>query len=115
MKRDPHPAVQRGLTGFAAGIMVAASVWSLLLPSIEQSEHMGIFSFLPSLVGFICGIFFLLFLDHRVPHLHINSDRAEGPKISLHKTTMLVFAVTLHNIPEGLAIGSGFDASEALG
>lgn len=106
MKRDPHPALQRGLTGFAAGIMVAASVWSLLIPSIEQSEHMGIFSFIPSLVGFICGILFLLFLDHRVPHLHINSERAEGPEIDLRKTTMLVFAVTLHNIPEGMAVGA---------
>lgn len=106
MKRNPHPLLQRGLTGFAAGVMVAASVWSLLLPSIEQSEHMGIFSFIPSLVGFICGIFFLLFLDHRVPHLHINSDRAEGPEIRLQKTTMLVFAVTLHNIPEGMAVGA---------
>lgn len=106
MKRNPHPALQRGLTGFAAGVMVAASVWSLLLPSIEQSEHMGGFSFIPSLVGFIGGIFFLLFLDHRVPHLHINSDRAEGPVSGWQRTTMLVFAVTLHNIPEGMAVGA---------
>jgi len=106
MKRDPHPALQRGLTGFAAGVMVAASVWSLLIPAIEQSGYMGTLSFLFPLAGFLSGIFFLLFLDHRIPHLHINSDRAEGPETKLQKTTMLVFAVTLHNVPEGMAVGA---------
>ena len=83
MKRDPHPALQRGLTGFAAGVMVAASVWSLLIPAIEQSGYMGTLSFLFPLAGFLSGIFFLLFPDHRIPHLHINSDRAEGPETKL--------------------------------
>lgn len=97
--------VQKGLTGFAAGVMVAASIWSLIIPAIEQSEHMGKLSFLPALIGFWCGILFLLILDHVIPHLHMNSEIAEGPKTQLKKTTMLVLAVTLHNIPEGMAVG----------
>lgn len=97
--------VQRILTGFAAGVMVAASVWSLLIPSIEQSEHMGKWSFFPAAVGFWLGILFLLLLDHVIPHLHQGSEKAEGPKTKLQRTTMLVLAVTLHNIPEGMAVG----------
>ena len=105
MKRNLNEQVQRALTGFAAGVMVAASVWSLLIPSIEQSADMGKFSFIPAAVGFWIGVLFWLLLDHMIPHLHQNSDKAEGPKSRLQRTTMLVLAVTLHNIPEGMAVG----------
>lgn len=105
MKKELNSSVQRALTGFAAGVMVAASIWSLLIPAIEQSESMGKFAFLPAAVGFWIGILFLLFLDHVIPHLHMNSEESEGPKSNLQKTTMLVLAVTLHNIPEGMAVG----------
>ena len=96
--------------------MVAASIWSLLIPAMEQSEELGKFAFLPALVGFWIGILFLLFLDHIIPHLHANSEVAEGPKSKLKKTTMLVLAVTLHNIPEGMAVGvvyAGWMSGEA--
>ncbi|MCM1183623.1 MAG: ZIP family metal transporter [Roseburia sp.] len=105
MKSKMNIAVQRMLTGFAAGVMVAASIWSLLIPAMEQSEHMGAFAFVPAAVGFWIGIFFLLMLDHLIPHLHMNSKSAEGPQSRLKKTTMLVLAVALHNIPEGMAVG----------
>lgn len=105
MKRSLHSSVQRALTGFAAGVMTAASVWSLLIPAIEQSEFLGKLSFLPAAVGFLIGMTFLLLLDHIIPHLHMNSEQAEGPKSHLQKSTMLVLAVTLHNIPEGMAVG----------
>ena len=94
--------MQRCLTGFAAGVMVAASVWSLLIPAIEQSEGMGKLSFVPAVLGFWAGVLFLLLLDHIIPHLHQQTDKAEGPKSNLQRTTMLVLAVTLHNIPEGM-------------
>ena len=97
--------VQRALTGFAAGVMVAASVWSLLIPAMEQSAGMGKWAFVPAAVGFWIGILFLLLLDHIIPHLHQNSTQAEGPKSQLERTTMMVLAVTLHNIPEGMAVG----------
>ena len=105
MKKDLNQWVQRCLTGFAAGVMVAASVWSLLIPALEQSEGMGKLSFVPAAVGFWAGVLFLLLLDHIIPHLHQQTDKAEGPKSRLQKTTMLVLAVTLHNIPEGMAVG----------
>lgn len=105
MKNRMNPMLQRALTGFAAGIMVAASIWSLLIPAMEQSEAMGKWSFIPAVAGFWLGILFLLVLDRIVPHLHMNSDKAEGPESSLQKTTMLVLAVTLHNLPEGMAVG----------
>lgn len=105
MKKRLNPLVQRGLTGFAAGVMVAASVWSLLIPAMEQSEEMGAWSFAPAVVGFWLGILFLLLLDKAVPHLHQGSSEPEGPRTPLKKTTMLVLAVTLHNIPEGMAVG----------
>ena len=105
LRRQPHFLVQRSLTGFAAGVMTAASVWSLLIPAMEQCASMGKLAFLPAAVGFLVGIFFLLGLDHLIPHLHMNSSEAEGPKSKLKKTTMLVLAVTLHNIPEGMAVG----------
>lgn len=105
MKKTMSDMVQRALTGFAAGVMTAASVWSLLIPAIEQSEGMGKWSFIPAAAGFWIGILFLLILDHVIPHLHRNSETAEGPQSRLQKTTMLVLAVTLHNIPEGMAVG----------
>lgn len=105
MKKDINDKVQRALTGFAAGVMVAASIWSLLIPALEQSAAMGRLSFVPSVIGFWFGILFLLLLDHIIPHLHRNSEKAEGPKSKLQRTTMLVLAVTLHNIPEGMAVG----------
>lgn len=105
MKKSLGDLVQRALAGFAAGVMVAASVWSLLIPAIEQSEAMGAFTFLPAFIGFWIGVLFLLALDHLIPHLHVGSDEAEGPKSKLGRTTMMVLAVTLHNIPEGMAVG----------
>lgn len=93
------------LAGFASGIMMAASVWSLLIPSIEMSEGMGKMSFIPAAVGFALGIVFLLCMDKVVPHIHVENGQQEGVKAKLKKTTMLVFAVTLHNIPEGMAVG----------
>ena len=105
MKKTLSDLIQRSLAGFAAGVMVAASIWSLLIPAIEQSEGMGKLSFLPAFIGFWVGVLFLLLLDHLIPHLHIGSDKAEGPKSKLGRTTMMVLAVTLHNIPEGMAVG----------
>ena len=105
MKKILSDMVQRALTGFAAGVMVAASVWSLLIPAMEQSAGMGRLSFVPAVVGFWIGILFLLGLDHIVPHLHAKSGQTEGPKSQLRRTTMMVLAVTLHNIPEGMAVG----------
>ena len=105
MKSMLGDQVQRALTGFAAGVMVAASIWSLLIPAIDQSDSMGKWSFVPATVGFWIGILFLLLLDHVIPHLHQHSEKAEGPKSHLERTTMMVLAVTLHNIPEGMAVG----------
>ena len=116
MKKTLGKSVQRALTGFAAGVMVAASIWSLLIPAIKQSENMGDLSFVPAVAGFWIGILFLLTLDHLIPHLHVGSDQAEGPKSRLGRTTMMVLAVTLHNIPEGMAVGvmyAGFLAGNA--
>ena len=106
MRNNLSELVQRALTGFAAGVMVAASVWSLLLPAMEQAADMGRWSFVPAVVGFWLGIFFLLGLDRLIPHLHHGSTEAEGIKSSLGKTTMLTLAVALHNIPEGMAVGA---------
>ena len=97
--------LQRALTGFAAGVMVAASVWSLLIPAIDQSAALGRLSFLPAAVGFWIGVAFLLLLDRVIPHLHRNAGQAEGPRTQLQRTTMMILAVTLHNIPEGMAVG----------
>ena len=105
LKKTLSDAVQRALTGLAAGVMVAASVWSLLIPAIAQSAALGRWSFLPAALGFWVGILFLLALDHIIPHLHAKSGQAEGPKSRLQRTTMMVLAVTLHNIPEGMAVG----------
>jgi len=105
MKGEMDRRVQRALQGFAAGVMVAASVWSLLIPSLEQSAGLGRLSFVPAFVGFWLGILFLLLLDRTIPHLHFFSGETEGPKRKLRRTTMLVLAVTLHNLPEGMAVG----------
>jgi len=105
MRRRQNQKVQRCMTGFAAGVMTAASVWSLLIPAMEQSGAMGRLSFIPAAVGFMLGIFFLLGLDMVIPHLHMNSDVPEGHRSRLGKTTMMLLAVTLHNIPEGMAVG----------
>ena len=102
------PLVQKMLLGFASGVMVAASVWSLLIPAMDMSEEMGKYAFIPAAAGFLLGILFLLGMDRAVPHLHMGAECAEGPKCSLKKTTMLVLAVTLHNIPEGMAVGVVF-------
>ncbi len=105
LKDEIKSGVQRALTGFAAGVMVAASIWSLIVPAIEQSEDMGRFAFAPAFMGFWAGILFLLLLDHIIPHLHVATDETEGPRSQLTRTAMLVLAVTLHNIPEGMAVG----------
>lgn len=106
MRGELRPMLQRALTGFAAGVMVAASIWSLLIPAMEQAEAMEVQAFFPAAAGFWAGILFLLLLDRTIPHLHLNSTQAEGPKSNLAKTTMLVLAVTLHNLPEGMAVGA---------
>ena len=107
LKHEMKPLVQRSLLGFASGVMVAAAVWSLLIPAMDMSEAMGKFAFIPGAVGFLLGILFLLGMDKLIPHLHIGASQPEGKKSSL-KTTMLVLAVTLHNIPEGMAVGVVF-------
>ena len=108
MKKELSSNLRRALSGFAAGVMVAASVWSLLIPAMEQSEPLGQLAFLPAAAGFWLGILFLLLLDHVIPHLHIYPDEVEGPKSNLGRTAMMVLAVTLHNIPEGMAVGVVF-------
>ena len=111
MKREINDSVQRALLGFAAGVMVAASVWSLLIPAMNMSDGMGKLAFIPALTGFALGVVFLLLLDKITPHLHALAQSPEGPKFSVNKisrTMMLVLAVTLHNIPEGMAVGVVF-------
>ena len=97
--------LQRTLTGFASGVMVAASVWSLIIPAMNQSEHMGKLAFLPAFIGVWLGFMFLLLLDRVIPHLHLNSECPEGTHCNLGKSTMMVLAVALHNLPEGMAVG----------
>ncbi|MGI6076209.1 MAG: ZIP family metal transporter [Pyramidobacter sp.] len=106
MTKSLNRQVSRALTGFAAGVMTAASVWSLLIPAMEQSSSLGRWAFVPAVSGFWAGVFFLLVLDHVIPHLHMYSDTPEGCRSELTRTTMLVLAVTLHNIPEGMAVGA---------
>ena len=108
MRQGLSDGIQRGLTGFAAGVMTAASVWSLLIPAIDRSAGLGKWSFVPAAAGFWLGILFLLALDHIIPHLHRGSSQPEGPVSRLSRSTMLVLAVTLHNIPEGMAVGVAF-------
>lgn len=108
LKGEMKPFIQKLLLGFASGVMIAASVWSLLIPAIEMSEEQGGIAWLPAVAGFLLGIGFLLLLDSIIPHLHIDTDKPEGKKSKLGKNTMLVLAVTLHNIPEGMAVGVVF-------
>lgn len=108
MKKELKPSLQKIMLGFASGVMVAAAVWSLLIPAMEMSKDMGKLSVVPAAVGFMMGIGFLLLMDMIIPHLHIGQNKAEGSKSSLKKTTMLILAVTIHNIPEGLSAGAVF-------
>ena len=108
MKNKINRKVEKMLLGFASGVMIAASVWSLLIPSINMTEEQGEVAWIPAAVGFLLGIIFLLVLDSLIPHLHLDSDKPEGLKARLKKTTMMIFAVTLHNIPEGMAVGVAF-------
>ena len=115
LKKEISESLQKILTGFAAGVMVAASFWSLLQPALESSEHLGTVAFLPAAVGFLVGVGFLLLLDEVTPHMHFN-HQDEGPKTGLKRTTKLILAVTLHNIPEGMAVGvvyAGFRSGNA--
>ena len=105
MKDRMNRTLQRSLTGFASGVMVAASIWSLIMPAMDQSAHMGKLAFLPAFIGVWGGFLFLLLLDQWIPHLHINSDSPEGTPCGLGKSTMTVLAVALHNLPEGMAVG----------
>ena len=108
LKDKLNELLQKGLLGFASGVMVAASVWSLLIPSMDMAAGMGRLAFVPAAAGMLLGMAFLLGMDRVIPHLHLGTQEAEGPKTSLKKTTMLVLAVTLHNIPEGMAVGVVF-------
>ena len=108
LKKQIGGNIQRIFTGFAAGVMVAASVWSLLIPAMDMCEEMGKLAFLPAMTGFLIGIVFLLFIDSLVPHLHVGSEAPEGHKSSLNRTAMLMLAVTIHNFPEGAACGAIF-------
>ena len=108
MKNKINSKIEKVLLGFASGVMIAASIWSLLIPSIDMSKEQGKIAWVPASVGFLLGIFFLLILDSIIPHLHLNSTKPEGIKAKIKKTTMMVLAVTLHNIPEGMAVGVVF-------
>ncbi len=108
VRNTVHPSVQKSLLGFASGVMVAASVWSLLIPAMEMSQRLGRLAFFPAALGLAIGVAFLLMMDKIVPHLHLGSNEPEGMKSHLARTTMLVLAVTLHNLPEGMAVGVVF-------
>lgn len=108
MCKEMNARLEKALLGFAAGVMIAASVWSLLIPSIDMAAEQGVISWVPALVGFLLGIVFLLLIDTLTPHLHLASDKPEGVKSGFSKTTMMLLAVTIHNIPEGMAVGVAF-------
>lgn len=108
LRKELPDRLQKALLGFASGVMIAASVWSLLIPAIDMSSSMKKLSFIPAATGFLLGILFLFLMDALIPHLHLNTSKPEGPHTNLKKTTMLVLAVTLHNIPEGMAVGVVF-------
>lgn len=114
-RKQMSDSFKRIFLGFAAGVMIAASVWSLLIPAIEEAEHQGYIGWIPPTIGFIAGGLFLLLVDNLLPHLHFDQDKPEGLKSSFKRTTMLVFAVTLHNIPEGLAVGLAFGLAMQAG
>ena len=113
MKNEMSPRFQKSLLGFASGVMVSAAVWSLLIPAMEMEEAKGAWSVLPAAAGFLLGIGFLLVVDELTPHLHIGSDKPEGPRSHLSRTAMLALAVTIHNLPEGMAVGVVFAGAEA--
>lgn len=108
MKNKVSPKIEKTLLGFASGVMIAASIWSLLIPSMEMAEEQGKIAWLPALIGFFAGVLFLLAIDSIVPHLHLNADKPEGVKSRLSKISMMLFAVTIHNIPEGMAVGVAY-------
>lgn len=108
MKNEMNKKVEKILLGFASGVMIAASVWSLIIPAIEMAEEQGKVAWIPAAIGFLFGIVFLLTLDSIIPHMHLETDKPEGFKSKLKKTTMMVLAVTIHNIPEGMAVGVTF-------
>ena len=108
MKNKMNKKIEKLLLGFASGVMIAASIWSLIIPSIDMAKEQNVISWIPATIGFLLGILFLLVLDSIIPHLHLNSNKPEGVKAKLQKTTMMVLAVTLHNIPEGMAVGVVF-------
>ena len=112
MKRDMPDRLQKALLGFASGVMVAASIWSLLIPSIEMSHGEGAMQVVPTAVGFLLGMGFLLLIDELTPHMHIGSNQAEGLKANLSRTAMLALAVTIHNLPEGMAVGVVFVSTQ---
>ncbi len=112
MRDEMSPRLQKALLGFASGVMVAASVWSLLIPAMEMEESKGAWSVLPAAVGFLLGMGFLLMIDELTPHLHIGTDKPEGPRSKLSRTAMLALAVTIHNLPEGMAVGVVFAGAE---
>lgn len=114
-RKGMKESVHKAMLGFAAGVMIAASVWSLLMPAIEQAEESGQIGWIPAAGGFLLGALFLLLMDKLIPHLHIGEVQAEGPKTSWHKTTLMVFAVTLHNVPEGMAMGLAFANAQLNG
>lgn len=108
MKNKMNNKVEKLILGFASGVMIAASIWSLLIPSIDMSKNQGVIAWIPATIGFLLGVVFLLILDSLIPHLHLESNKPEGVKSKLKKTTMMILAVTLHNIPEGMAVGVTF-------
>lgn len=108
MKNKVSPKIEKTLLGFASGVMIAASIWSLLIPSMEMAEEQGKIAWLPALIGFFAGVLFLLAIDSIVPHLHLNADKPEGVKSRFSKISMMLFAVTIHNIPEGMAVGVAY-------
>ncbi len=113
MKKDMSPRLQKSLLGFASGVMVAASVWSLLIPAMDMESEKGTWSVFPAAVGFLLGMGFLLIIDELTPHLHIGTDKPEGPRSRLSRTAMLALAVTIHNLPEGMAVGVVFAGAES--
>ena len=108
MKNKINKKIEKLLLGFASGVMIAASIWSLIIPALDMAEEQGVITWIPATIGFLLGICFLLILDSIIPHLHLNTDKPEGLKSKIQKTTMMVLAVTLHNIPEGMAVGVVF-------
>lgn len=113
MKNKINKKIEKLLLGFASGVMIAASIWSLIIPALDMAEEQGVITWLPATIGFLLGICFLLVLDSIIPHLHLNTDKPEGLKSKIQKTTMMVLAVTLHNIPEGMAVGVVFAGAMA--